>query len=59
LAKTGVTPIVVEHNIEIVLSLCNIVILMESGAIVSIHDQDSAEPMPERMSQYLRYSEVE
>jgi branched-chain amino acid transport system permease protein len=59
LADAGVTPVVVEHNIEFVLSLCSTVVLMESGSIACVHHQDSDDPMPEQMVRYLRYAEVE
>jgi branched-chain amino acid transport system permease protein len=59
LASAGITPIVVEHNIEFVVGLCDTVILMESGAVASIYDKNKDERMPDRMIDYLQYDEVE
>jgi branched-chain amino acid transport system permease protein len=59
LARAGVTPIVVEHNIEFVLDLCDVVVLMESGQVACVYDRAADETMPTKMVGYLRYAEVE
>jgi branched-chain amino acid transport system permease protein len=59
LARAGVTPIVVEHNIEFVLGLCDVVVLMESGQVACVYDRSADESMPTKMVGYLRYAEVE
>jgi branched-chain amino acid transport system permease protein len=58
LARAGITPIVVEHNIEFVLDLCDTVVLMESGSVCSVYRTNDPDGMPQRMVDYLQYSKV-
>lgn len=59
LASAGITPIVVEHNIEFVLGLCDTVVLMESGAVSAVYRTEDPDGMPQRMVDYLQYSKAE
>jgi ABC-type branched-subunit amino acid transport system ATPase component len=56
LCKRGVTPIVVEHNVEFVMSTCEQIVLMESGKVACEFFSRRNEEIPYALDQYLRYS---
>jgi len=58
LSHRGITPLVVEHNMEFVLSLCSRVVLMESGSVVCDHRPAEALPMPQQMADYMQFAGV-
>jgi len=56
LCEFGITPVVVEHNVEFVMATCEDIVLMESGKVVCEFSSWRDEEIPHALDQYLRFS---
>lgn len=54
LIDEGITVLVVEHNVPFVLSVCDELVLLESGAVRDRADLDS--PLPKSLAEYLNFA---
>lgn len=54
LKETGMTILIVEHNVPFVLGICDEIVLLESGTIAE--RADCSAPLPERLRAYLAFA---